>query len=153
MRRNIRDLAKIKQILARCRCCRLGFNDDGEIYIVPLNFGYEEKDNKLIFYFHGKTKGRKFRLVKSSPEVGFELDTNIATIADERACEFSTQFQSIIGNGVVSFVETPDERLHGLRLLMKNVTGKDDWDFDERTLKKTAVFKLEVSKITCKELG
>ena len=38
--REITDAEKITQIIQTCHCCRLGFCDNGAVYIVPLNFGY-----------------------------------------------------------------------------------------------------------------
>lgn len=40
--REITDAEKITQIIQTCHCCRLGFCDNGAVYIVPLNFGYAE---------------------------------------------------------------------------------------------------------------
>ena len=37
MRRKDRKVveSRFKEIILACHCCRLGFNDDGKIYIVP----------------------------------------------------------------------------------------------------------------------
>ena len=70
--REITDEAKIDEIISRCNCCRIGFNDSGEVYIVPLNFGYVKQDGRRTFYFHSAKDGRKIDLVKEGYEVGFE---------------------------------------------------------------------------------
>lgn len=62
--REITDSLRIADIINRCTCCRIGFYDDGEIYVVPLNFGYEVKDDSYVFYFHGAKEGRKIDLTK-----------------------------------------------------------------------------------------
>ena len=74
--REITDRVKIKEIISECDCCRLGFNDNGKVYIVPLNFGFVERNEKFIFYFHGAKTGRKHDIMKENNNVGFELDTN-----------------------------------------------------------------------------
>ena len=74
--REVTDSQKIREIILSCRCCRLGFYDNGEVYIVPLDFGYYENNGRHVFYFHGAKEGRKYRLTEKSPTVGFELDTN-----------------------------------------------------------------------------
>ena len=51
--REIGDPEKINEMIRACHCCRLGFQDVEDVYIVPLNFGFEERDGKRIFYFHG----------------------------------------------------------------------------------------------------
>ena len=149
--REVTDPAKIQDIMERCTCCRVGFNDDGEVYIVPLNFGYKISDDRYTLYFHGAGAGRKFDLAQAKPYVGFEMDTNYLLHTADVACEFSARFQSIIGNGTFSFVEDPAEKLEGLQLVMFHATGKKDWEFNPMMLKMVAVFKLEVIKLSCKE--
>lgn len=149
--REVTDSVKIANIIDKCACCRIGFSDDGKVYIVPLNFGYEIEDNSYILYFHGAKKGRKVDLIQKSPNVGFEMDTDYALNEDDLACEYSARFQSIIGNGIVSIVTESEEKKKGLSLLMEHSTGKREWDFDDKMMDATCVFKLEVTKISCKE--
>lgn len=149
--REVTDPVKIADIVDRCTCCRIGFNDDGEVYIVPLNFGYEIKDGTYVLYFHGAAEGRKTDLIRKSPNVGFEMDTHFALHTSDIACGFSARFQSIVGNGVMSFVTDSGEKKHGLSLLMEHSAGKKDWTFDEKMLNAVCVFKLAVTSMSCKE--
>ena len=66
--REITDKDKIKEIISACDCCRLGFNDNGKVYIVPLNFGFIEKNGEYTFYFHGAKTGRKHDIMKDLNE-------------------------------------------------------------------------------------
>lgn len=153
--REVTDPVKIQDIMERCTCCRVGFNDDGEVYIVPLNFGYKISDDKYTLYFHGAGAGRKFELSQAKPYVGFEMDTNylLHTGGEDPsvACNYTARFQSIIGNGTFSVVEDEVEKREGLQLVMLHATGKKDWDFNPMMFKMVTVFKLEVSKLSCKE--
>lgn len=149
--REVTDFMKIADIISRCTCCRIGFYDGGEVYIVPLNFGYQTKENTYTFYFHGANEGRKIDLMKKNPNVGFEMDTDYALHEADYACGHSARFQSIIGNGIVSIVSETEEKKLGLSLLMEHNTGKRDWDFDEKMVNAVSVFKLEVTKMSCKE--
>lgn len=152
--REVTDPVKIEDIISHCTCCRIGFYDGEEVYIIPLNFGYEKKDDTYIFYFHGANEGRKIDLIRKCPNVGFEMDTNSAVYThgvSDIACTYTSRFQSVIGNGVMSMVSDIEEKKLGLSLLMAQNTGKREWEFDERTLNAVAVFKLEVTKISCKE--
>ena len=74
--RAVTDRAQILDILSRCHCCRLGFQDKEEVYIVPLNFGYTESDGHLTLYFHSARQGRKIDLIARTHRAGFELDTD-----------------------------------------------------------------------------
>lgn len=149
--REITDPARIADIISRCACCRVGFCDDGEVYIVPLNFGYEARDDAYVFYFHGAKEGRKFDLIQKNAHVGFEMDTDYALHEADVACGCSARFQSVIGNGVMSMVSEPEEKKRGLSLLMEHAAGKGGWSFDEQAVGAVAVFKLEVTKMSCKE--
>lgn len=149
--REVMDLNKIEGIIKRCYCCRIGFWDEGEVYIVPLNFGYEVRDEVYTFYFHGAKEGRKMSIIKNEASVGFEMDTNYALNQADIACGYSARFQSIIGNGIVSMVAEEDLKKHGLSLIMEHNTGREAWEFDEKMLKEVAVFKLTVTKMSCKE--
>ena len=37
--REVTDFSRMLEIVQRCDCCRIGLVEDGEAYIVPLNFG------------------------------------------------------------------------------------------------------------------
>ncbi len=57
--RQITDYEKMKEIMKRCDCCRLGFRDGEGVYILPLNFGFKEVNEKIVLYFHSATEGKK----------------------------------------------------------------------------------------------
>lgn len=149
--REVTEAAAIEGLISRCNCCRLGLCDEGEVYIVPLSFGYELRSDGYVLYFHGANEGRKLDLIRKNPKAGFEMDTNYALNEAEAACGYSARFQSIIGNGIVSIVTEREEKLHGLCLLMEHYAGKDAWSFDERAVNAVTVFKLEVTELSCKE--
>ena len=151
--REITDTDEILSVMEKCQVCRLGFCDDGEVYIVPLNFGLERDGERTTLYFHGAKEGRKIDLIARSPRVGFEMDTGaeVYTKASEDvACGYTARFQSVIGSGKVSMIHSADEKHHALELLMLHAAGKRDWQFDERMLDAVAVFKLDVEKMSCK---
>lgn len=149
--REVTDLNKICEILDHCDCCRVGFCDEGQVYIVPLNFGYTQENGRFTFYFHGAKEGRKINLIQKAPNVGFELDTNYKLNEGAEACDYSARFQSVIGNGVISMIDDMEEKKRGLNILMKHATGKDDWTFDENMMKVVSVFKIEADTLSCKE--
>lgn len=149
--RAVTDAQQIEAILQKCTCCRLGFNDNGEIYIVPLNFGYRWADGTCTLYFHGAPEGRKAALLKDRPHVGFELDCGYALQSAETACGYSARYQSIIGTGRAKPVEDPEEKLLGLTLLMEHTAGAGDWTFSPEALQQTFVFKVLVDTLSCKE--
>ena len=149
--REITDPVQIHSIIESCFCCRVGFYDGAQVYIVPLNFGFVRKQGHYTFYFHGAKEGRKIECIKNCASVGFELDDGGRLVESETACGCSTQFRSIIGNGIPDFLTYPSEKLEGLRAIMEHTTGKNDWSFDDAALQAVCIFKIEVTEISCKE--
>ena len=148
--REITDSLVIEDFIAKEQIIRIAFYDNGDIYIVPVNYGFINDNGKYIFYFHGAKAGRKYELTKSSPKAGFEVDGNYELIEADKACSFSAKFQSVIGTGVLSIVEDKDEKIKGLNTIMKQTTLKSGWSYNDSMLNGVAVFKLDVEKMSCK---
>ena len=149
--REVTDQKKILEIIQSCSCCRLGFYDEGEIYIVPLNFGYEETNGKKIFYFHGAVEGRKIQLVQKKPHVSFELDTDHEVLPGDIACQYSMRYKSVMGSGKIEPIESIDEKYRALNIIMQHYTGNDNWNFSHSMLHSVFVFRLVVDTLSCKE--
>lgn len=149
--REITEKAKIDEIIRACQICRVGFNAEGQVYIVPLNFGYREEGDGRIFYFHGAKEGRKHEIMRLNPHVGFELDTNYELKTGPEACNYSAFYQSVIGTGIVTAIETTEAKRDALQVIMEHVTGRNDWTFPDAHLLNTGVFKLTVQELSCKE--
>ena len=54
-------------------------------------------------------------------------------------------------SGLISFVEDKEEKVMALNEIMFQSTGKKDWKFPEVMLNGVAVFKIEVTNLSCKE--
>ena len=153
MRRNdreITDTGAIEAFISKEQIIRIAFYDNGDIYIVPVNYGYNNDNGSFTFYFHGAKAGRKYELAKLAPKVGFEIDGNYELIENESVCRYSAKFQSVIGTGVLELVEDKDEKIAGLNCMMKQASGRQDWSYDDKMLDGVAVFRLRAEKMTCK---
>ena len=147
--REITDKNRITEFIAKEQILRVAFYDEGDIYIVPVNYGYSV-DEQYTFYFHGAKAGRKYELAKNNPNVGFEIDGNYSLLEGEEACDFSATFQSVIGTGKLSLVEDYSEKIKGLNAIMKQTTSKNEWHYSNEMLEAVAVFRLDVVKLSCK---
>lgn len=148
--REISSLSDIEDFIAGERIMRIAFYDCGEIYIVPVNFGYFIESGKFTFIFHGASAGRKFELAKNNPKVGFEMDGKYKLITAEKPCNFSAHYQSVTGTGQLSLVYDKREKERFLNILMKQATDCKNPKFDDRSLDAVAVFRLDADKICCK---
>ena len=150
--REVKDPTKIKEIINDSQIIRIGYYDNGEVYIVPVNFGYTEENGSYTFYFHGANAGRKYELSKNGCDVGFEMESSAKTVInDEISCHSTCLFHSVIGNGRISLVESQSEKEKALNIILNHCTGKDIHNFEEKYLKAFAVYKLESQKLSCKE--
>lgn len=148
--REVTDSVKIREIITRCDCCRLGFSDSGRAYIVPLDFGLAEKDGRLAFYFHGAQEGRKLDLIRENGWASFEMDTGHEWVLGETAQQNTSRFQCVMGGGPVTLLEDEAEKRAGLLAILAHTTGRDQWDIPPEALAKTAVFRLDVEELSCK---
>ncbi len=148
--REITNLDEIHLIMDECDCCRIGFWDGKEVYVLPMNFGYIRDDEGTTLYFHSAKEGRKIDLIASGTGVGFEMDCGFKLKEAEEACSFSAQFKSIIGNGEISFVDNEDEKELGLQRVMYQCAKKADWTFNKAMFSAVTVFKIKITSMSCK---
>ena len=149
--REVTDITKIKAIIGKCFSIHIGFNDDGHVYVVPVNFGCKEENGKYTFYFHGARDGRKYGLIQKGGLVGFELDCNNSILKADTACAHSAFYSSVIGEGNVSEITDNDDKKTALNLIMKQATGRGDWNYPSVMLNRVGVFKIDVTELSCKE--
>ena len=148
--REIIDKSTIEEFIQKEQIIRIAFYDEGDIYIVPVNYGFRKDGDSYAFFFHGAKAGRKYELAKASPKVGFEIDGRYELLEAEIACDFSAKFQSVIGTGTLSLVEEKEEKIIGLNCLVKQTTNKTEWEYSDAMLNGVAVFRLDVEKMSCK---
>ena len=148
--REVTDKKQIEKFISEQEILRVGFYDEGDIYIVPVNYGYTLENDRYTFYFHGARAGRKYELAKACPTVGFEIDGDYRLIGGEEACDYTASFRSVIGSGTVRLVDSRDEKIMGLNALMKQTAKRSNWTYDEQMLEAVAIFRLDADKISCK---
>lgn len=149
VRRNdkeITDFDRIEDILRQAKVCRLGLNDRGRAYIVPLNFGYRDG----VLYFHSADTGTKIEILRSDPNVCFELDVDLGIVPGESGCSWSTRYKSVIGFGKAAFVDGIEAKRDAIDILMSHYSDKK-FDYPFETLGKTVVFKVEIESVTGKQ--
>lgn len=88
---------EITDILRRTETIRLGLNGNPYPYVVPLSFGYEVKDGKIIIYVHGATESFKHELLVKDNHVCVEADIFHRYAHTEQSV--TTEYESVIGFG------------------------------------------------------
>ncbi|HUT26686.1 MAG TPA: pyridoxamine 5'-phosphate oxidase family protein [Methanomassiliicoccales archaeon] len=143
--REITDLDELDQVIMRAEVCRLGMVDDGEPYIVPMNFGYR----RGVFFFHCAQEGRKLDIIRRNPGVCFELESDVRLIGGDRPCQWTSSFRSVIGMGNATVVLDDIGKREGLEAIMDHY-AKGPFDFDEHPLSLTAVIRVVVERMSGK---
>jgi len=146
--KEIADIGEIEGIIKRAGICRLGLVDGDEPYIIPLNFGYENR----ALYFHWALKGRKLELIRKNSKVCFEIDTDVEIVNVETPCHSVVKYRSVIGVGRAYILEDDEEKSHGLNLITKQYT-KGDFSFPKSELEKTLVVRVDIESVTGKKSG
>lgn len=151
MRRKEKEIigrAAVEAVIKACTVCRLALMDGDYPYIVPLNFGYRDG----VLYFHGAMRGKKLSLLAQNNHAAFEMDTHLAVVEGEEGCEWSMKFQSIVGRGKVSMINSPEEKRKALDIIMAQYSEKV-FDFPEKHIQGTAVYQLIIDEMTGKQAG
>lgn len=148
--REITDFNEILAILDKCDICRLAMVDKGMPYVVPMNFGFTQENGEITLYFHSAGEGRKIDILKNAPAVCVEMDCSHELIRGEKACDFTMDFESFIGNGKAEFIDSEVEKVFVLTQIMQKYSDAVGFEFDENLLKRTTLFKVNLSDFTGK---
>ena len=148
--REITDKAEIMKIFEKCDVCRLALADNHIPYIIPLNYGYEYLNGKLILYFHCAKEGKKLDIISKNPFACFEVDCSHKLIEGSDACEYTMEYESVVGNGEIYLCIEKSDKVKALKQLMSKYAKGKEFNFSDRMVESVVVFKLEVSEFTGK---
>lgn len=148
--REITDLQEIRGVLDNCKILHLGLSDDGQPYVVPLNFGYVLEDGALVFYLHGATEGYKYDVIRKNPRVSFAMECDTLPFEGKVACQYGMSYRSVMGMGKAEIVTDTDEKQFGMSVLMKSQTG-EDFTFNEKLVSIVNVIKITVDSYSAKK--
>lgn len=153
MRRKDREVTDINDILSivhEAKILHLALFDTDYPYIVPLHYGYEYFDGRLVFYMHSAKEGNKLDLIKKEPHACLELECDVNLVSGgESPCKYSATFASVIARGIATIVDNEQEKIHGLDLLMRNQTDRH-FPIDANMTKSVVVIKVVSDSFTAK---
>ena len=147
--REITDKNEILEIMNLCDVCRLAFKDGDYPYILPLNFGIEEKAGHIILYFHSALEGYKTELIKRDNRVSFEMDCKHELKYDEGKGYCTMAYESVIGRGRIEVLPN-DEKENALRKIMGHYHHSEETYFNPAAISRTLVYMLMIEEMTAK---
>lgn len=148
--RRITEPAVIATVLDKCRTLHLGLVEDGRVYIVPLNYGWTEENGRYILYAHSAAEGRKIDLIRGGADVGFEMETGVEYFDADTACGWGNRYESIIGEGRATLLETPEEKRQALAAIMAHYSARKDYTFEDAMVNLVQVIQIDVTALSCK---
>ena len=149
--KEIKDKSCIEWILKKAPVCRIALSDNGNPYIVPMNFGF--KDNCL--YLHSAREGQKIDIMNINKNICFEADIKTEIVTADNACNWGMTYYSVIGFGKVHFIEDNNKKRDALTIIMQKYSDKPDeiFEYSKSALDKTTVIKVKVDSLTGKKSG
>lgn len=144
--REIKDPNEIFSIIKNGKYTTIAMCRNNEPYIVTLSYGYDEVKNAL--YFHSRLKGLKYEIIKENHPV-------CATIIEDKGYivnDCAHAFRSVIIWGKMYFVETLEEKKHGMDILLKHLEENPDKIKQEslandKIYKNLGIFRLDIMEI------
>jgi uncharacterized protein len=125
MAKKVRDDDWMKQILAEEEVGHLALNDDGQPYVVPLNYAY--LDDRVVI--HCAVKGRKIDIVRKEPRCCFAVNRHPDRVkyhADKR-CHY--RYHSVLVTGRATYIESEEERLEWMLTFKDHFDSRMDWHY------------------------
>ena len=101
----IEDKQRIESIILHCDVCFVGIVDmEGNPYVVPMNFGYEDG----IIYLHSGPEGSKVEMLEHNNNVciTFSLGHKLVYQHEKVACSYSMRSESAMCRGKVGSLKT-----------------------------------------------
>lgn len=149
-----RDLTfkpELESIIQKCQICNMAMVDkDGNPYVLPMNFGYEDD----YIYFHSARTGMKVDILTNNPNicVSFSTDEQLKWVNEKVACSWGMQYRSVLAYGKVEFIDDFDEKEKALKVIMKNYS-EIDFTFNAPAVKDVLVFRMKIEKLHGRALG
>ena len=147
--REVTDFGEIVEMLDGFDVVRIGIGGDEFPYVVPMSFGYEIIDGKIVIYFHGAKIGKKVDLIDKCKKICVEADEFIRY--EEQDNGITTRYKSIIGYGEVEELTSDEDKVKALNATSVHC-GYMKYDSSIcKSLKNTRCFMVILNEITGKK--
>jgi uncharacterized protein len=146
--KQIKDIAEIESVIQRSQVCRLGMCRDGQPYVVPLCFGYEDG----VVYAHCATEGMKLDILSANDAVCVEFEADLELVWAEQACDWGMKYRSVIGFGRAFVVTDIESKRVACDIIMRHYSDAH-YDYSDAALDRIAVIRIEIDEMTGKESG
>ena len=140
----VRDRKIIAAMLDEIPIVHVAAQDGEYPYVVPLSYGYEMTDEKLLVYVHGAREGHKVDVWRKNPKVSLTFST-FCNHPNEKYKGSLHDYRSVMANGIIRPVyrgEPGGTHGHAVQALM-NHNGRKPGQFSVRHYGFMAMFVVE----------
>jgi nitroimidazol reductase NimA-like FMN-containing flavoprotein (pyridoxamine 5'-phosphate oxidase superfamily) len=139
----------VYQILDSAFVCHVGFNVEGQPYVIPTNYGRSGD----TLYIHGSAASRMLKTLSTGVPVCVTVTHLDGLVLARSAFHHSVNYRSVVILGTARLVEDPAEKMEALRIFTDHVL-KGRWDDvripTEQELKATSVLALPLEEASAK---
>jgi uncharacterized protein len=144
----------IRAFLKETKIGHIASSLDGQPFINPTMFWYEEENHQIVF--HSNVAGRIRSNIESNPKVSLEASELGKFLPSNVALEFSLQFRSVVVYGTARVVTEPSEArrlLYGLigKYFPKMTAGREYREITDKELRATSIYAIQIESWSGKE--
>lgn len=143
------DRETVHAILDSAFVCHVGFNVEGQPFVIPTNYGRAGE----VLYLHGSAASRMLRTLSEGVPVSVTVTHVDGLVLARSAFHHSVNYRSVVILGTARLVEDPAEKMEALRIFAEHVM-KGRWDDvrqpTEQELKATTVLALPIEEVSAK---
>ncbi len=149
-KRAVYDRKVVYNILDEGLICHVGFNVDGQPFVIPT--GYARIEDRL--FIHGSQASRMLRTLADGIDVCVNVTLLDGLVLARSAFNHSMNYRSVVILGRATLVEDTDEKLAALRAFSDHIIpGR--WDDrirqpNDKELKMTTVLALPLEEVSAK---
>ncbi len=143
------DLDIIYNILDDTFICHLGFKINGNVYIIPTNFG--RKDNQI--FIHGSKKSRMIKSFESGEDVSISISLIDGIVLARSAFHHSVNYRSVVIFAKPEKIENEDDKKKALNVIMNHILPgrwEDVRKPNKKELDATSVFSFKIDEASAK---
>lgn len=144
--REVTDQKIIDSILSSAVHGHLGMCDDGEPYVLPMNYAWSDG----IIIMHCAKEGRKLDILAKNPKVCFQVDDRTSVVESEKPCGWGMLYACVIIVGTASIVHDPAKKAEALSKIMQHFKPDFSHTFTPDETASVCIIEIIPEKITCK---
>jgi uncharacterized protein len=127
---------------------------DGQSYINPTTFWFDEENHRIIF--HSNVAGRVRSNVEANPKVCLEASQLGKLLPSNVALEFSLQFRSVVVFGNAYLIDDPTEAKTVMYQLIGKyfpamAAGREFREITDKELRATSIYAIKIADWSGKE--